>query len=309
MTYDEFSKEWADDAPCIHAKTSGSTGEPKDIALLKDDMLASARATNAFFGIDSNSVLAIPLTCDYIAGKMMAVRAYDANCRLLVIPPSNEFEIGDDHVDLLSIVPSQAECLISHPDWASRVRAVIVGGAALSLDRQDALAKAGYNIYMSYGMTETCSHVALAKIGEPFRAMPGISFEVDPRGCLIVDVPCMTIGRVVTNDIVELIDRYTFRWLGRYDNVINSGGIKIFPERLEAEISRYVDVDYYIVGIPDDKWGQAVQMVVAGDESMRADIENKLKMHLDHRFLPKNIHFVRMLPRTNTGKVKRMPYY
>lgn len=309
MTYEEFQNEWGNDAPFIHAHTSGSTGAPKPITLLKGDMLVSARATNEFFGIGRESLLAIPLSCDYIAGKMMAVRAFAAGCRLKVIPPKNEFDIGAEHIDLISVVPSQVDCLIAHPDWTSLIGAVIVGGAALSQARQRALAQAGYTAYMSYGMTETCSHVALAKIGESaFKAMPGIKFDVDERGCLVVDAPMMSIGRVVTNDVVTLLDEHRFKWEGRYDNVINSGGIKIFPEKLENEIARFVDLDFYIVGVYDEKWGQAVQMVVAGDESLRSNLENTLKEHLKHEFLPKNIHFVRMLPRTNNGKLRRLPY-
>lgn len=309
MTYEEFETEWGNDSAFIHAHTSGSTGDPKPITLLQDDMLASARATNAFFGIGCESVLAIPLSCDYIAGKMMAVRAFAANCRLRVITPKNEFDIGDGRIDLISVVPSQVDCLIAHPDWASRIRAVIVGGAALSQARQRALAQAGYNAYMSYGMTETCSHVALAAVGESaYTAMPGIEFEVDDRGCLVINAPMMSVGRVVTNDVVTLIDGHRFLWEGRYDNVINSGGIKIFPEKLEAEISKIIDLDFYIVGIPDEKWGQAVQMVVAGDESLGPKLEIALKEHLKREFVPKNIRFVRMLPRANNGKLKRMPY-
>jgi len=308
MTYDDFEKEWNNASPYINAHTSGSTGKPKPITLSKADMLASACATNAFFGINETSELAIPLSCDYIAGKMMAVRSYAAKCRLRVIPPKNVFDIGDGFVDLLSVVPTQVDCLLAHPQWPSKVGAVIVGGAALDSERLDALARLGYNAYLSYGMTETCSHVALARIGAPYTAMPGVKFEVDDRGCLVVNVPTMTIGRIVTNDIVDLVDAHTFVWKGRYDNVINSGGIKIFPERLEEDISKIVDMDFYIVGIPDPKWGQAVQMVVEGDESSRPQLELILKSFLDHRFLPKSIHFVRMLERTYNGKLKRVPY-
>lgn len=307
MTYAEFEKEWAGEGAFVKAHTSGSTGTPKDVLLRKDDMLASAKATNAYFGIDSASVLAIPLSCDYIAGKMMAVRAYAVGCRLLVIAPKNIFDIGCGSIDLLSVVPTQVDCLLNNPDWVGRIGAVIVGGAPLDQGRREALARMGYNAYMSYGMTETCSHIALARIGEPYEAMPGVTFEVDGRGCLVANIPAMTIGRVVTNDIVELIDSRTFRWMGRYDNVINSGGIKIFPERLEEEIARYVDATFYIVGIPDEKWGQAVQMVVEGDENMRGMIEGALKSHLDHKFLPKNIRFVGMIDRTSNGKIKRLP--
>lgn len=308
MTFEDFKTEWMGESEFIQAHTSGSTGTPKAILLSKSDMSISARATNEYFGVNLDSVLAIPLSCDYIAGKMMAVRAYEAGCRLLVISPSNDFEIGEDKIDIISVVPSQVDCLLRNQEWASRIGAVLIGGAPLSPAKGEALIKAGYKAYVSYGMTETCSHVALARIGGPYVSMPGVSFSADNRGCLVVKVPKMSIREVVTNDVVELIDEHTFKWLGRYDNVINSGGIKIFPEILEKEISKFVDADFYIVGIPDDKWGQAVQMVVEGDEMMREGIENMLKVHLNHKFLPKNIRFIRILERTSNGKLKRLAY-
>lgn len=308
MTFDDFKAEWTKESRHIVAHTSGSTGSPKQILLDKSDMLVSAKATNEFFGISFNSVLAIPLSCDYIAGKMMAVRAYVAGCYLKEIVPGNDFDIGEGKIDLISVVPSQVDCLLEHSEWASRIGAVIVGGAQLSEAKGVELVGRGYNAYASYGMTETCSHVALAKIGEPFRAMPSVWFATDPRGCLVVNVPRMSIGRVVTNDVVELISGQEFVWKGRYDNVINSGGIKIFPEILEKEISRIFDGNFYIVGIPDEKWGQAVQMVVEGDEMMREKLESVLKTNLNHKFLPKSIRFVRILNRTSNGKLKRVPY-
>lgn len=315
LAYAEFLKEWNNDSPFVEARTSGSTGAPKRILLQKTDMLVSARATNAFFGINSGSVLAIPLSCDYIAGKMMAVRAMEADCSLWVIPPKNDFNLDelascrDWHIDLISVVPSQVDCLIRHPEWAARIGAIIVGGSALSRTRSEAVKSAGYNAFVSYGMTETCSHVALSKAGEPFQAMPGITFSVDSRNCLVIDVPKMSIRKIVTNDVVSLLDSHTFIWRGRYDNVINSGGIKIFPESLEKEISKFLEVDFYIVGIPDEKWGEAVQMVVEADENSRTAIEEALKNEIDHKFLPKSLHFVRMLERTNNGKLLRKAYY
>lgn len=303
----EFMSLWQDDRDYVEVRTSGSTGVPKVIRLLKDDMRMSARATNLRFGITSVSTLMLPLPMDYIAGKMMAVRAAEAGCRLIVQKPSNELEISS-HVDLLAIVPSQVDSLLAHSHWTGLIKNVIVGGAPLDNDRRRALVDTGYNAYATYGMTETCSHVALMSLADEggiYRAMPGIAFDLDDRGCLVIDAPDYSFGRLHTNDIVSLLDHESFCWRGRYDNVINSGGIKIFPEELEKEISCLVDVPFYIVGIPDEKWGECVEMVIEADPSEIEKISEIMRTHVDHRRMPKKIVAVDVLPSTANGKLRR----
>ena len=101
------------------------------------------------------------------------------------------------------------------------------------------LAGMPFAAFCTYGMTETCSHVALADALDPqgiYSAMPGISFSIDSRDCLRITAGSMSFGTLQTNDVVELLDNGRFRWLGRADNAINSGGIKIHPEMLERAI-------------------------------------------------------------------------
>ena len=100
----DFIREWESDCDYIVAHTSGSTGTPKEIRLPKSDMRVSAKATNSRFGITRRSVIAAPLSVDYIAGKMMCVRAIEAGCELLEMPVSNKVII-DRRIDLLAIVP------------------------------------------------------------------------------------------------------------------------------------------------------------------------------------------------------------
>ena len=308
MTITEFEKEWHDDSNFINAKTSGSTGSPKPIRLLKSDMKASAIATNAFFGLGPGSVYACPLDFDYIAAKMMAVRADVVGGVVAAIPPSNNFYISYA-IDLLAIVPSQADCLLRHPEWASAIKNVIIGGAPLSRKRADALVDAGFNCWQTYGMTETCSHVALRRLeSSEYTALPGVTFSVDERGCLIIDAPHFAARRFVTNDIVTLLSPTTFVWHGRYDNVINSGGIKIHPEELEARIKDLLnpDFDFYITGRADEKWGQAVVLVAEAEAEILAKVEQQLSNVLDHKELPKAYESVDALPRTANGKLKRI---
>lgn len=303
----DFLEQWRDGSDYIVAHTSGSTGKPKEIRLLKSDMKQSARATCRFFGIGPGSVIAAPLSADYIAGKMMAVRAEISGATLLEMPVSNEVMVSS-HVDLLAVVPSQIPSLLRATEAPQLIRHLLIGGAAPSVQICRQLVEAGYRAFISYGMTETCSHVALASAADPhrvFSAMPGISFATDKRGCLTVIAPDFSFKALQTNDVVELIDEYSFRWRGRADGVINSGGLKFFPEELEAlYASVLAGRDYYVVGASDDKWGQAVCLVVEGPADGLSD--RLASTGIDRRRLPKRIISVRTLPRTTNGKIRRV---
>lgn len=307
MTYAEFSKEWQSDRNYIVAHTSGSTGKPKEIKLLKDDMIVSARATNRFFGLKAADTLVCPLSLDYIAAKMMAVRAFEANANLVLQTPSNNLTI-DYETALLAIVPSQVDSLLQQPHLCKTIHNIIIGGAQLSDDRRAALISAGFNAYETYGMTETCSHVALKRVDENyFKAIGDVTFNVDERHCLVANVPSMSIKRVATNDVVELIDSTSFKWIGRFDNVINTGGIKVHPEQLEKTIRNVIgnDYEFYIMGAPDEKWGQIVTMVIASPDDVADEMAEKLADVLDHKIMPKKIIAVDKLERTSNGKLKR----
>lgn len=316
MTYPEFYRQWTDEHEFVEAHTSGSTGTPKTIRLSKADMQASAMATNQFFGIDHNSILVTPLAADYIAGKMMAVRAHISGAKLITLEASNNFTLPDAKIKLLAIIPSQALCLLENRQWAERIDNVLIGGAEVNSKLKSELLHAGYNCWESYGMTETCSHVALRKLGEEaFSAMPNISFSVDGESCLKIHFTTFSFTDIQTNDIVELIDNKHFIWLGRRDNVINSGGIKIHAEQLEKKIAAMLEQDirgnynglqFVIVATPHDKWGQCVTMLYEGTGAESAELRNILSKELSHKLLPKRFIAVERLPRTENGKIRRI---
>lgn len=307
MTFPEFEAQWRDDADHIVAHTSGSTGTPKAIRLLKSDMAVSARRTNRFFDIGTDSVLACPLSPDYIAGKMMAVRAIVSGARLLPIAPANDFAL-DTRADLVAIVPSQTDALIA-ASLAGNVKAAIIGGAPLDHARRRRLIDAGVNAYETYGMTETASHVALRHIThDTFRALPGITFTTDHRTCLVIHAPDMSFGTLTTNDIVELdAAGDTFRWIGRADNVINSSGIKIHIEQLEAELAPLLSGrQYYISRAADAKWGEVpVLNIVAPADTPIQPIRDLLAAAIDHRRMPREIRLIDAIPLTANGKIRR----
>lgn len=308
MTFDEFREEWFDFSPVIRTHTSGSTGTPKPVKLLKSDMELSARATCSRFGITSSSVLAIPLGMDYIAGKMMAVRSFVSGARLVVLPPSRRPLDGYDGptIDLLAIVPSQIDGLLDGY-VAGSVRNVIVGGAPMSARQEHRLLEAGLNVYATYGMTETCSHVALRSGGsDEYQAMPGVKFDVDADGCLIVDTGGMSVGRVITRDVVTLISPTRFRWEGRADNCVNSGGVKIFPEAVERMLSDVMSGrGFYITSRQSREWGEEVVMVVTDGRPLSPEEQTAVDAVLPRYSRPKAVIYDEAPELTRSGKLKR----
>ncbi len=307
---EKFLDEWHNEKDYVIAHTSGSTGKPKEIRLLKSDMLLSARATCRFFGINPKSVLLLPLSTDYIAGKMMIVRAIESGATLYIEKPARAISLDRcGSIDLLPIVPAQLEHILS-ADKRSIVRNLLIGGGALSPEQETAIAKSGINAWLSYGMTETCSHVAIRKISSEatsFEALPGITFDTDKRGCLVINAPGFSFGRLVTNDIVETESPLRFRWLGRYDNVINSGGIKIHPEEVERKLSSLIKRPFYVIGRQSREWGQEAVMYIEGSGGQEdADaIINEARRILDRYSVPKAVYFIPEFDRTSSDKIIR----
>lgn len=309
----DFLKEWRSALPYVTAHTSGSTGVPKEIRLLKSDMERSARATCRFFNIGPKSTLLLPLSPDYIAGKMMIVRAEVSGANLIAETPSMmplQKDYGVD-IDLLPIVPSQLSGVLASP-YIRRVKALLAGGAPLSPAQEEATRNAGIPLYASYGMTETCSHVALRNVtaGEEFFTfLPGITGSTDSRGCLVLGMPGFSFGKLVTNDIVELSgDSTRFRWLGRFDNVIISGGVKLHPEEIEHVIAPLFNQQFFIAGRPDDTWGTVAVLCVEGTVADTEQLTAAMRRLLPPRSVPKEIISVPEFARTSSGKViRRLP--
>ncbi|MDE6581548.1 MAG: AMP-binding protein [Duncaniella sp.] len=312
MTLAEFSRQWTDSSPYIEAHTSGSTGEPKVIRLLKTDMELSARATCRRFGIDSGSLLATPLSAEYIAGKMMAVRQAVSGARLVELPRSREPLSGykGEPIDLLAIVPAQIQDLLDALKRGVVIRNVIVGGAPVSPADEALLADCGAAVFATYGMTETCSHIALRPMGcDVYTTMPGMSVSVNPDGCLRIDTGAMSVGVLDTRDVCEVLSPVEFRWLGRMDNVINSGGIKLHPEEIERRLAEVMEGRvFYITKRASTLWGEEAVMVVAGDEELPVELSDRIRDALPGYMRPKDIICDPAPEYTATGKLKRRSF-
>lgn len=303
-----FVAQWIDSSDYIDAHTSGSTGTPKPIRLLKSDMRISARNTCEFFRLDSQSTLVLPLSSDYIAGKMMIVRALECGGTLIIEQPSNNPlpTCRMATIDLIAIVPSQIDGLLKSTQF-HKIKNVIIGGGRIPESMEHKLENvSSANIYATYGMTETCSHVALRRIGDKrYHALPGFTFDIDERGCLIIKTEEMSFGQLTTNDLVELENNHSFRWLGRYDNIINSGGIKLVPEQIETKIAPLVcGHNFYVTSRKSDKWGDELGLIIECDTEI-PHLNRRLSDILTSVERPKFIAYEPNFQRTSSGKIIR----
>lgn len=309
-----FLDEWYNESEYVIAHTSGSTGAPRPIKLLKNDMRISAMSTNRYFNITQSSKLLCPLSANYIAGKMMIVRAIIVGAELWMEHPSNTPVFNDyGNIDLIAVVPSQVQHLLSNSLIVNNIRNVLIGGAQLPSKLIKQIVRSGMTAYVSYGMTETCSHVALRKVdstySEQYEAMHDINFEIDNRGCLVICSKSRSFRELFTNDIVEIIDNRHFVWKGRIDNVINSGGIKVYPEEIEQLIQHVIPdgIEFYISKTTDEKWGEVPVLVISKAVinvlQLLKDARKCVKMNAQR---PVKI-LVRPIEHTSSGKIIRKP--
>ena len=313
----KFVEEWYNDSEYVEVKTSGSTGEPKRMMVEKRRMLNSARITCDFLGLKPGDTALLCMSTDYIAGKMMVVRSIERNLKLISVEPSGhplannyQLSIVNCQLDFAAMVPMQVYNSLQVPEEKKRLMAIrhlIIGGGAIDDAMEAELRTFPNAVWSTYGMTETLSHIALRRISGPeasewYIPFSTVKLSTTDEGCLVIDAPEVCADILTTNDIVELKPDGRFRVLGRKDNVICSGGIKIQIEEVERELKPYVRVPYIISKKKDEKFGEIVVLLTEGDtDEARAVCEKYLPKY--HR--PKLYQHVDQIPLTETGKPAR----
>lgn len=315
----DFCKDWLNGKNNFIQHTSGSTGTPKEIVITRAQMIASAKATQSFFRTDEQTKLLCCLDTNYIAGKMMLVRALVWNCPIEIVQPRSNPLLGTTTVpDFVALVPFQVEaCLQDKPalDLLKKIKHLIIGGAPIPSALKNQLIKHEIQAYQTYGMTETVSHIAMAKIspGElRYEILPGVDFGLDKRNTLWLKSAASNHEVVQTNDLVELLGHNSFRWLGRVDFVINSGGVKLHPELLEAKAEQIIHTffpnsAFFFFGKEDGKLGEKLCLLIeAKGVPLRVDdLLKGLREVLGRYEVPKNIFLVSQFVRTISGKINR----
>ena len=295
-----FILDWFDDKPYVEMKTSGTTGKPKVIQLDKQAMVNSALATGDFFDLKPGDRVMHCLPVKYIAGKMMLVRAFILGLDTdFVNPTSSPFSPNNNQAyDFIAMVPLQAQNSLKQLE---KVKKLIVGGVGITKKLERKLAKLPTEVYETYGMTETITHIAAKKIGEKaFTVLPNVTLSYDDNHCLVIHAPRISDEIIVTNDLVELIDENQFVFLGRRDNVVNSGGIKLIPEQIEKKLCGKISSRFFVIGIADEDLGQKLVLVVEGEAQAPFGFDI-----LDKYEKPKAVFFVPKFKETDTGKVMR----
>ena len=323
MSLEEFLAEWRDEGPYVRVQTSGSTGEPKPMLVEKRRMLASARRTNDFLGLQKGDTALLCMSLNYIAGKMMVVRAIERGLQLLTVEPSGHpLAIQGDCppcVTFAAMVPMQVYNSLQVPEERERLKRIkhlIIGGGAIDERLAEALKAFPNHVWSTYGMTETLSHIALRRLSGPetsewYTPFPSVSVSLNEEGCLVIDAPEVCGERLVTNDIAELatqrgespcVANVSFKILGRKDNVICSGGIKIQAEEVERLLRPHLRVPYLISKRPDEKFGEAVVLLTEGDT---AEAQAVCESVLPKYQRPRAYVHVSRIPLTETGKPAR----
>ncbi len=243
----QFCEKWLSGQESFTLQTSGSTGTPKQINVTRDQLKSSAHLTAKAIGLQKNDTSLICLDTRYIAGIMMIVRSLETSMNMIIVEPSSnplEKVEEDDTIDFTALVPLQLETILKSPqrEKLNKIKNTLIGGAALNPKTIKELEGLPCSFFATYGMTETLSHIALQKLNgknaqDFFEVLPGITITKDERGCLVINAPHISVDPVITNDLVELFGSSQFRWLGRVDTIINTGGVKVIPEKIEATIS------------------------------------------------------------------------
>ncbi len=302
-----FILEWLNGKNYILVQTSGSTGNPKKINLLKKHVFNSALTTVEYFELFEDTKVLLCLPAEYIAGKMMLVRAMIAGWDIYpVAPGKNPLENIAMDFDFSAMVPYQVFHSFSQ---LNQIKKLIVGGGAVPVALEENLQKLDTSVFATYGMTETISHVAVRSLNGEFKSsifkgMAGIEFSRNDQDCLEINAPKISHDLVITRDIIELLSPTTFRFLGRLDNVINTGGIKVYPESIEEKLSQVLNQNFFITSEKDDALGERVILIVEGDSIDNSTFSPYFSV-LSKYELPKKIYFLPELIYTETGKIKR----
>lgn len=317
----DFCRAWFSGQELFKLSTSGSTGIPKEITFTRDQLIASATMTQSALSLKPETSALVCLDTKYVGGQMMLVRSFVVGMNLIAVDPvANPLTKipSNQKIDFAAFVPYQLQAILdATPDHLENIRVAIIGGAPVSESTKRKIMSSKCELYATYGMTETISHIALMKLNGPnketsFKTLKGVSIQLDDRGCLVINTNFLN-QPVVTNDMVELISDHQFNWLARWDNIINTGGVKVSPEKIESRLeSIFEELNlsnrFFIAAFPDNQLGERVNLIVEG-ESLSLPVIEKLweamRSKLSKYEVPKEIRFAPGFEETNTGKINR----
>lgn len=305
-----FLEKWGDNSSFFETNTSGSTGTPKTIKINKKNAVESAKSTIRFLDIKSSDNALLCLNTETIGGKMMIVRSIVNKMNLYITQPStNPLSETKVNIDFIALAPIQLATILNEsPEKLKNIRNIIVGGGVLSETTQELLKSEKVTVYQTFGMTETISHIAIRKAGfeqEEYYTTLFPTTVSEKNSQLCIHAPHLGIDNLITNDTVEIICQSQFKWLGRTDLIINSGGIKIQLEELERELQSHIIQPFFVYKKNDPRLGEKVVLVIEGEENKKYT-KKDFYIFLENKYhLPKEVAFIEKIIRTKSDKMNR----
>lgn len=315
----DFLAEWFDPEDTVKVHTSGSTGTPKELWVEKRRMTESARLTISFLGLRKGDTALLCMPLQYIAGKMVVVRSLVAGLNLLpVFPCSRPLEHLDKAPDFAAMVPLQVYTSVGEPNdrkLLRQIRHLIIGGGAIDRELEEKLKDFPNAVWSTYGMTETLSHIALRRLNGPdanewYSPFEGVKLSLSPQGTLIIDAPRVCPVPLVTNDLAEFNELGQFRILGRKDNTINTGGVKVQIEEVERQLKEHTQLPLTVTAVPDHRLGERIVLLAETPDGRKLLPEEQTELDkaiacLPRYWKPRLTITVAALPLTGTGKPDR----
>lgn len=317
-----FLRDYNEGNP-LWCSTSGTTGPPKKQVFSADQMAYSAKKTLSYFSLKKGDRALLALSANFVAGKLMLVRAIEGNLNLtLVAPKSNPLEgiEVEKKFDFTPLVPLQVfEIMHCVPNDIKRLGKLLIGGGEVASHLVKSLQSVNVQAWSSFGMTETLTHFALRQVSpveeQAYSSFPEFNIGVDDRDCLTIQNKVLAPDRLLTNDVVQLLNGGRFIWKGRWDNVVNSGGVKLYPETIEKKLKLVIppDLVFVIISEKSERFGEILvlcfekpnEIAIPDNKKVASFMKEKADQVLLPFERPKKYFQVSAFQRTSSGKIKR----
>ena len=316
-------KNWQSGNEWFNFKTSGSTGQPKNIAIHRSQIEASAAATLQFFQLQTGDAVLCPLSLSVIGGQMMVYRSLIGGLELYVIPADKTLSRMNTNVSyaFMPIAAVQLFEILKHDHvktaFINQIKNILIGGSSITAELQQEIHdKLRCTVWHSYGMTETVSHIAMKQVHpieeQAYTVLDSIEIRVNEQQCLSIKGTVTQNNWLQTNDLVEQINDRQFNFIGRADFTINSGGVKIQAEPVEKVIETIfhqvqLSAPFFIAGMADESLGEKVVLFIESaslTETVKTKLLATLKEQLPKYHAPKEIRATAFVY-TSSDKINR----
>lgn len=311
----DFLAEWFDNGSTVLVHTSGSTGTPKPLRVEKQRMMQSAMLTVNFLGLSQGDTALLCMPLKYIAGKMVVVRSLVAGLNLIPVTPSGhplvQINVAPEFAAMIPMQVYNSLQVAEEKECLQQIRHLIIGGGAIDTELGKALASFPHAVWSTYGMTETLSHIALRRLNGPeasdwYTPFHGVTLSLSPENTLSIEAPVVCPEKLITNDICEFNSQGQFHILGRKDNTINTGGVKVQIEQVENALKPSLPVPFLVTSVPDPKFGERIVLLLEDEKkTYTAELLNQILQALPVYWRPKQVIHIQKLPQTETGKPDR----